>query len=179
MLREAAVGRFKFYSALSYVLWAKENGQSESLIDVERDLAAVEITSQSIKEFLVKDRKIPLVRECVSRFPEDYAKMLTNFYSENGFEASTIQPDHPAAMLAFTASLIFKEVEDSKNVVKYWRVEHRFIKTYLMEALLCLRSRIPSTFTQAIVEAVSIDLSLLYEALKNVSSDSDDASMVH
>ncbi len=166
MLRKAAAGRFKFYSALSYVLWAKDTSDTKDLVDVERDLAAVEITPQNIREFLDREEKVPLLRECVSSFPEDYPKVLTIFYSENGFEASGIQPDHPATMLAFTASLISKEEEDPENTVRYWRVEHRFIKTHLMKALLCLKSRIPCAFTQAAVEAVGIDLSLLYNVLK-------------
>lgn len=170
MLREAASGRFRFYSALSYVLWAKENARAEQVADAERDLATVEIPPQAIREFLRREEKIPLIRECINSFQEDYPKVLTSFYSKSGFTPSSLQPDHPATMLAFTASLISKESEDPENAFTYWRVEHRFIKTHLIKALLCLRSKIPSAFTQAAVEAVTIDLSLLYNALKKVRS---------
>lgn len=167
VLETAASGRFRIYAALSYLILAKEQTQTPDVSEAARDLALIGIDAESMKDFLSRSEQIPLARECLgSRLEvEGHLKALIDFYNANGFEPSNIQPDYPAAMLAFVARLIKKEIEEPNKRTKYWRMQHRFIKTYLINALICLRTKIPCRFTEAMLNAIRADLSLLFEAL--------------
>jgi len=167
LLEAAATGRYRIYAALSYLIIAKEQRETTYSAEAARDLTSIGIDNDSINEFLTKNVKTPLTRECLGSgsVVDGYLKALTDFYANSGYEPVNIQPDHPAAMLAFVARLIEKEAEEPKERITYWRLQHRFIKTYLIDALTCLRAKIPCRFTQATLEAISVDLNLLLEAL--------------
>ena len=167
LLEAAATGRYKIYAALSYLIIAKEQRETTYSAEASRDLASIGIDNESIKDFLTKNVKTPLARECLGSWlgVEGYLKALTDFYASSGYEPVNIQPDHPAAMLAFVARLIEKEIEEPKEKITYWRLQHRFIKTYLTDALTCLRSKAPCRFTEVMLNAISVDLDLLFEAL--------------
>jgi len=167
LLEAAATGRYRIYAALSYLILAKEQRETTYLAEAAKDLASIGIDNDSIKDFLTKNVKTPLARECLGSWleVEGYLKALIDFYATSGYEPVNIQPDHPAAMLAFVARLIKKETEEPKERITYWRLQHRFIRTYLIDALTCLKARIPCRFTEATLEAISVDLNLLFEAL--------------
>jgi len=168
VLQAAAAGRYKTYAAISYLILAKGRRQTLEVSEAARDLSAIGIDFESIKDFLGREEDIPLARECLSsrlKVSGEYLRALIEFYTSTGFEPLDIQPDHPAAMLAFVAQLIKREIERPERRINYWRLQHRFIKTYLIDALTCLRARIPCGFTEAILEAISVDLNLLLEAL--------------
>ena len=167
VLEAASVGRYKIYAALSYLILAKERKELNYASEAARDLASIGIDEESIKDFLSRSVKTPLAREClVSRVGvEWYLRALTDFYAHNGYEPSGVQPDHPAIMLAFTAHLIKKEIEEPKERMTCWRLQHRFIKTYLIGALKCLALRAPCRFTEATLNVIRVDLNLLFETL--------------
>jgi hypothetical protein len=164
---EAAAGRYKIYAALSYIILAKEQEELAYVAEAARDLALIGIDEESIKEFLSRCIKTPLARECLGSevMVEGYLKALRDFYANSGYEPTNIQPDHPATMLAFTASLIKKEIEEPTKRITLWRMQHRFIKTYLIKALTCLKIRVPCRFTDAVLSAVKVDLNLLLTQL--------------
>jgi hypothetical protein len=94
-----------------------------------------------------------------------YLKALIDFYANSGYEPTNIQPDHPATMLAFTARLIKKEIEEPTKRITLWRMQHRFIKTYLIKALTCLKIRVPCRFTETVLNVIRVDLNLLFTLL--------------
>jgi hypothetical protein len=168
VLEAAAAGRYKTYAALSYLILAKEHRQTSEVYEAARDLSTIGIDVESTKDFLSRAEHIPLAQECPNsrlKASGEYLRALIEFYTSSGFEPLDIQPDHPAAMLAFVARLIKMEIEEPKERINYWRLQHRFIKTYLIDALTCLRAKIPCRFTEATLEAIGVDLDLLLETL--------------
>ena len=167
VLEAAATGRYKIYAALSYIILAKEQKELTYVAEAARDLASIGIDEESIKDFLSRGVETPLARECLGSelAVEGYLKALTEFYANSGYEPTNIQPDHPATMLAFAARLIEKEIEEPKKRIDYWRIQHRFIKTYLINALTCLKIKVPCRFTLAVLNAMTVDLNILLTSL--------------
>jgi hypothetical protein len=171
VLKAAAMGRYKIYAALSYIILAKEQEELAYVAEAARDLALIGIDEESIKDFLIRCIKTPLARECLGSglAVGGYLKALTEFYINSGYEPTNIQPDHPATMLAFVARLIEKEIKEPTKRTTYWRIQHRFIKTHLLNTLTYLKMKIPCRFTDAVLNTIKIDLNLLLTQLTSIS----------
>jgi len=167
VLEAAATGRYRIYASLSYIILAKEQKELTYVAEAAKDLASIGIDEESIKDFLGRGVKTPLARECLGSevMVGGYLKALIDFYANSGYEPTNIQPDHPATMLAFTARLIKKEIEEPTKRITLWRMQHRFIKTYLIKALTCLKIRVPCRFTETVLNVIRVDLNLLFTLL--------------